>query len=167
MKKIHFFWCTYWYQNSVFKSFGYYWAGCLLPTVRSHELFETHSQYSLLPLFLTSGSSLAAIPSRSRCYQFSSRCRYLLRKREWIRKYAGVLSHNREFFLLFFKNREGQKKPSGLTPNHYFFGCNVRGVVCLLMQMFSSTFLSLLRNRDFRAQNPLMGTPDLQDAGPT
>ena len=28
--KIGFFWYIYWYQNSVFKSFGYYWAGSLL-----------------------------------------------------------------------------------------------------------------------------------------
>ena len=27
--KIQFFWCIYWYQNSVF-SFGYYWAGSLI-----------------------------------------------------------------------------------------------------------------------------------------
>ena len=38
--KIRFFWCSYWYQNSIFLSFGYYWAGSLLITVRYHELFD-------------------------------------------------------------------------------------------------------------------------------
>ena len=35
-----FFWCIYWYQNSVFYSFGYYWALSLLTTARYHELFD-------------------------------------------------------------------------------------------------------------------------------
>ena len=38
--KVRFFWCNYWYKNTVFQSFGYYWAGSLLTTVRYHELFE-------------------------------------------------------------------------------------------------------------------------------
>ena len=40
--KMRFFWCSYWYQNFLyhFLTFGYYWAGSLLTTVRYHELFE-------------------------------------------------------------------------------------------------------------------------------
>ena len=38
--KMRFFWCSYWYQNSVFQTFGYYWARLLLTTVRYHELFD-------------------------------------------------------------------------------------------------------------------------------
>ena len=45
--KMQFFWCSYWYQNSIFVSFGYYWAGSLLTTVRYHELFDaTHGNWS-------------------------------------------------------------------------------------------------------------------------
>ena len=38
--KMQFFWCYYRCQNSIFYSFGYYWAGSLLTTVRYHELFD-------------------------------------------------------------------------------------------------------------------------------
>jgi len=37
--KIWSFWCIYWYQNLVFRSFGYHWAGSLL-TVRYNELLD-------------------------------------------------------------------------------------------------------------------------------
>ena len=43
--KIRFFWCNYWYQNSVFLSFGYYWAGSLLTKVRYHELFDFEQMF--------------------------------------------------------------------------------------------------------------------------
>ena len=43
--KMQFFWCNFWYQNSISQSFGYYWAVLLLTTVRYHELFDF--KYSL------------------------------------------------------------------------------------------------------------------------
>ena len=41
--KTQFFSCNYWFQNSIFESFGYYLAGSLLTTLRYHELFDTVS----------------------------------------------------------------------------------------------------------------------------
>ena len=38
--KMRFFWCKYWYQNTISQSFVNYWAGSLLTTVRYHELFD-------------------------------------------------------------------------------------------------------------------------------
>ena len=75
--KMRFFWCSYWYQNSIFLSFGYYWAGSLLTTVRYHELFDKQVKSilnTLLQQKLMSGH-LASSPElnkllRSLCNMF-------------------------------------------------------------------------------------------------
>ena len=51
-----FFWCNYWYKNSIFYSFSYYWAGSLLTTARYHELLENPVYHSNSNVFSGMGN---------------------------------------------------------------------------------------------------------------
>jgi len=52
--KMRFFWWNYWYQNSIFSSFGPYWGGSLLPAVRYHELFDNNCHGLCRDILVTS-----------------------------------------------------------------------------------------------------------------
>ena len=85
-------WYIYWYQNSVFYSFVYYWAGSHLTTVCYHELFDYMYMtcYMELPLLWT-----------SKIYQSCSRYHLFY----WRPFFKGMIPQkfsNRLLFLIFF-----------------------------------------------------------------